>query len=98
MTIADAASDGEAKKIYPQGWMAPRPDFRVAPQPHAVVTFREGFVLLHGQSVTTDPPLAPGVRRRFAPKSLVRLDLRLRHRGCRKQNLGDSEKPAYTFG
>ena len=31
--IAGSVSDGEAKKIYPQGWKAPRPYIRIVPQP-----------------------------------------------------------------
>jgi alkyl hydroperoxide reductase subunit AhpC len=31
--IAGSGSDDEAKKIYPQGWMAPRPYLRIVPQP-----------------------------------------------------------------
>ena len=31
--IAGAVSDEEAKKIYPQGWRAPRPYLRIVPQP-----------------------------------------------------------------
>ena len=31
--IAGSVSDDEAKKIYPQGWKAPRPYLRVVPQP-----------------------------------------------------------------
>jgi hypothetical protein len=26
-------SDDEAKKVYPQGWKAPRPYLRIVPQP-----------------------------------------------------------------
>ena len=32
--IAGSVSDEDAKKIYPQGWKAPRPYIRVVPQPH----------------------------------------------------------------
>jgi len=31
--ISGAVSDDEAKKIYPQGWQAPRPYLRIVPQP-----------------------------------------------------------------
>ena len=31
--ISGAVSDDEAKKIYPQGWKAPRPYLRIVPQP-----------------------------------------------------------------
>jgi alkyl hydroperoxide reductase subunit AhpC len=31
--IAGAVSDDDAKKIYPQGWKAPRPYIRIVPQP-----------------------------------------------------------------
>ena len=31
--IAGSVSDGEAKKIYPEGWKAPRPYLRIVPQP-----------------------------------------------------------------
>ena len=31
--IAGSVSDDEAKKIYPQGWKAPRPYIRIVPQP-----------------------------------------------------------------
>ena len=31
--IAGAVSDDEAKKIYPEGWKAPRPYLRIVPQP-----------------------------------------------------------------
>jgi len=31
--IAGSISDDEAKKIYPQGWKAPRPYLRIVPQP-----------------------------------------------------------------
>jgi alkyl hydroperoxide reductase subunit AhpC len=31
--IAGSVSDEEAKKIYPQGWKAPRPWLRIVPQP-----------------------------------------------------------------
>ena len=33
--IAGSVSDEEAKKIYPQGWKAPRPYIRIVPQPQA---------------------------------------------------------------
>ncbi len=33
--IAGSVSDDEAKKIYPQGWKAPRPYLRIVPQPKA---------------------------------------------------------------
>jgi alkyl hydroperoxide reductase subunit AhpC len=32
--IAGSVSDEEAKKIYPDGWKAPRPYLRIVPQPH----------------------------------------------------------------
>ena len=32
--IAGSVSDEEAKKIYPQGWKAPKPYIRIVPQPH----------------------------------------------------------------
>ena len=31
--IAGSVSDEEARKIYPQGWKAPRPYLRLVPQP-----------------------------------------------------------------
>ncbi len=31
--IADSVSDNEARKLYPQGWKAPRPYLRIVPQP-----------------------------------------------------------------
>ena len=31
--IAGSVSDEEAKKVYPQGWKAPRPYLRIVPQP-----------------------------------------------------------------
>ena len=31
--IAGSVSDEEAKKIYPDGWNAPRPYLRIVPQP-----------------------------------------------------------------
>jgi alkyl hydroperoxide reductase subunit AhpC len=31
--IAGSVTDDEAKKIYPQGWKAPRPYLRIVPQP-----------------------------------------------------------------
>jgi len=31
--IAGSVTDEDAKKIYPQGWKAPRPDIRIVPQP-----------------------------------------------------------------
>ena len=33
--IAGSVSDDEAKKVYPQGWKAPRPYLRIVPQPKA---------------------------------------------------------------
>jgi alkyl hydroperoxide reductase subunit AhpC len=33
--IAGSVSDDEAKKIYPQGWKAPKPYLRIVPQPGA---------------------------------------------------------------
>ncbi len=33
--IAGSVSDDEAKKIYPDGWKAPRPYIRIVPQPRA---------------------------------------------------------------
>jgi alkyl hydroperoxide reductase subunit AhpC len=33
--IAGSVSDDEAKKIYPQGWNAPRPYLRIVPDPNA---------------------------------------------------------------
>jgi thioredoxin-dependent peroxiredoxin len=33
--IAGSVSDDEAKKIYPQGWKAPRPYLRIVPDPNA---------------------------------------------------------------
>src|SRR5271157_5561387 len=33
--IAGSASDDEAKKVYPDGWKAPRPYLRIVPQPKA---------------------------------------------------------------
>jgi alkyl hydroperoxide reductase subunit AhpC len=33
--IAGSVSDDEAKKIYPDGWKAPRPYIRIVPQPQA---------------------------------------------------------------
>jgi len=33
--IAGSVSDEDAKKVYPQGWKAPRPYLRVVPQPKA---------------------------------------------------------------
>jgi alkyl hydroperoxide reductase subunit AhpC len=32
--IAGSVSDEEAKKLYPQGWEAPKPYLRIVPQPH----------------------------------------------------------------
>jgi alkyl hydroperoxide reductase subunit AhpC len=32
--IAGSVSDEDAKKVYPQGWKAPRPYIRIVPQPH----------------------------------------------------------------
>ena len=31
--IAGSVSDEEAKKVYPQGWKAPKPYIRIVPQP-----------------------------------------------------------------
>jgi thioredoxin-dependent peroxiredoxin len=33
--IAGSVSDDDAKKVYPQGWKAPRPYLRIVPQPKA---------------------------------------------------------------
>jgi alkyl hydroperoxide reductase subunit AhpC len=33
--IAGSVSDEDAKKVYPQGWKAPRPYIRIVPQPGA---------------------------------------------------------------
>src|SRR4030095_11577520 len=33
--IAGSVSDEEAKKVYPDGWKAPRPYLRIVPQPGA---------------------------------------------------------------
>jgi alkyl hydroperoxide reductase subunit AhpC len=33
--IAGSVSDDEARKVYPQGWKAPRPWYRIVPQPKA---------------------------------------------------------------
>jgi alkyl hydroperoxide reductase subunit AhpC len=33
--IAGSVSDDEAKKIYPNGWKAPKPYIRIVPQPQA---------------------------------------------------------------
>ena len=33
--IAGSVSDDEARKIYPDGWKAPKPYIRIVPQPHA---------------------------------------------------------------
>jgi hypothetical protein len=33
--IAGSVSDDEAKKIFPHGWLAPRPYLRIVPQPGA---------------------------------------------------------------
>jgi alkyl hydroperoxide reductase subunit AhpC len=33
--ISGAVSDEEAKKVYPQGWKAPKPYMRIVPQPHS---------------------------------------------------------------
>jgi alkyl hydroperoxide reductase subunit AhpC len=33
--IVGSVSDEEAKKVYPQGWKAPRPYLRIVPQPKA---------------------------------------------------------------
>jgi len=35
--IAGSVSDDEAKKIYPNGWQAPRPYLRIVPQPEGTV-------------------------------------------------------------
>ena len=35
--IAGSVSDDEAKKLYPQGWKAPRPYLRIVPQPRGCV-------------------------------------------------------------
>ena len=35
VTIAGSVSDDEAKKIYPDGWKAPKPYIRIVPQPRA---------------------------------------------------------------
>src|SRR5258705_8678334 len=32
--IAGSVSDDDAKKMYPQGWKAPRPYLRIVPPPH----------------------------------------------------------------
>jgi alkyl hydroperoxide reductase subunit AhpC len=34
--IAGSVSDDEARKVYPNGWIAPRPYIRIVPQPAAV--------------------------------------------------------------
>jgi hypothetical protein len=31
--IAGSVSDDDARKVYPQGWLAPRPYLRIVPQP-----------------------------------------------------------------
>jgi hypothetical protein len=31
--IVGSVSDDEAKKVYPQGWKAPKPYLRIVPQP-----------------------------------------------------------------
>jgi hypothetical protein len=31
--IAGSVSDEDAKKVYPEGWKAPRPYHRIVPQP-----------------------------------------------------------------
>ena len=33
--ISGAVSDEEAKKVYPDGWKAPKPYLRIVPQPRA---------------------------------------------------------------
>ena len=33
--IAGSVTDDEAKKMYPQGWKAPRPYLRIVPQPRS---------------------------------------------------------------
>ena len=33
--IAGSVTDDEAKKIYPDGWKAPRPYIRIVPQPRS---------------------------------------------------------------
>ena len=33
--IAGSVSDDDAKKVYPQGWKAPRPYLRIVPQPRS---------------------------------------------------------------
>jgi hypothetical protein len=33
VVIISSVSDEDAKKIYPQGWKAPRPYLRIVPQP-----------------------------------------------------------------
>jgi thioredoxin-dependent peroxiredoxin len=35
VVIAGSVSDDEARKVYPQGWKAPRPYMRIVPQPRA---------------------------------------------------------------
>jgi alkyl hydroperoxide reductase subunit AhpC len=35
VVISSSVSDDEAKKIYPQGWKAPRPYLRIVPQPRS---------------------------------------------------------------
>lgn len=35
VVISSAVSDDDAKKIYPQGWKAPRPYLRIVPQPRS---------------------------------------------------------------
>ena len=35
VVIVSSVSDDEAKKIYPQGWKAPRPYLRIVPQPRS---------------------------------------------------------------
>jgi len=35
--IAGSVSDEEAKKIYPEGWRAPKPYLRIVPQPGVTV-------------------------------------------------------------
>jgi alkyl hydroperoxide reductase subunit AhpC len=33
--ISGSVSDEEARKVYPQGWKAPKPYLRIVPQPKA---------------------------------------------------------------
>ena len=32
-SIVDSVSDDDAKKLFPQGWKAPKPYLRIVPQP-----------------------------------------------------------------